>query len=385
MVKASAFGLKVAMKAWPRWFTKVAKRLPGVRAVARYGTSVIQPHRQLHETWEECFKRSCIKDAPKWIAERSTKVMNYMLALHSRHSQMPFPQVTRCPFCISKMTPKVPIPLDVRWDKYRRALQIAERCNARNLLITSKGEPTLHPDQITELLGRTTIGAFDRIELQTDGFTLLNNKRYPKILKKWSDYIDDIGIDVIAISCYHYDDDKNRKIFGARKSKYTPLRKMIETYRSYGFEVRLSCVMLKGLIDSISEVALFCGFAKAKEVFQMTFRKLGYSPSILLRHRAYLDDKDRLDRYYKFYRGYQKYRITDKTFYDRFIGYFDVAGDRIDVLPHGAIIWEYKRQNVCLTDCLTRDTGKEKVRNLIFYPNGWLCTSWEHPWGSRIL
>jgi predicted phosphoadenosine phosphosulfate sulfurtransferase len=101
MVKASAVGLKVAMKAWPRWFDKVCTRLPGIRAIARYGVSVLQPHRLLNESWEECFKRECITHAPKWIAERSTIMMDTMLRFHSHHSQSPFPQVSPCPSCYS--------------------------------------------------------------------------------------------------------------------------------------------------------------------------------------------------------------------------------------------------------------------------------------------
>jgi len=101
ITKASAFGLKVARKAWPQWFEKVAKRLPGVRAVARFGTSVIEPHRRLNETWENCFKRECIENAPRWIAERSVKMMNIMLSRHKHHSSTPFPEISPCPVCTS--------------------------------------------------------------------------------------------------------------------------------------------------------------------------------------------------------------------------------------------------------------------------------------------
>lgn len=97
---ASVSHLGVAARAWPNWFDKVCKRLKGVRTAAQFGSRAVEPFRRVGETWEDCFKRECIHEAPaEWIAERAMKIMEIKLAAHSRHATTPFPETTRCKEC----------------------------------------------------------------------------------------------------------------------------------------------------------------------------------------------------------------------------------------------------------------------------------------------
>jgi predicted phosphoadenosine phosphosulfate sulfurtransferase len=92
--------LQVAARAFPRWFDKVCERLPGVRQVALFGLRAVTPHRRLNESWEECFKRECITDAPaQWIRERAERFSNELLERHAHHSKEPLPQVNNCFTC----------------------------------------------------------------------------------------------------------------------------------------------------------------------------------------------------------------------------------------------------------------------------------------------
>ena len=91
--------LRVASKAYPIWYHRVCKRLPGVRAAVRYGRMVLEPIRRLGETWQECFQRTCIDEAPEWIAERSEKAREVILRYHSHHSTAPFPDASKCGRC----------------------------------------------------------------------------------------------------------------------------------------------------------------------------------------------------------------------------------------------------------------------------------------------
>lgn len=68
---ASLNSLSIAAAAWPKWFDRVAARLPGVRTAAMFGDRTVKPHRRREETWEQCFWRECVKDAPGWVAERA--------------------------------------------------------------------------------------------------------------------------------------------------------------------------------------------------------------------------------------------------------------------------------------------------------------------------
>jgi predicted phosphoadenosine phosphosulfate sulfurtransferase len=96
---ASLEGLQVAARAWPRWFDRVATRLKGVRTAVQFGKRVIQPYRRYGETWEDCFKRECLSDAPEWVRERAAKVMDKVLSGHAHHSTSPFPETKLCPAC----------------------------------------------------------------------------------------------------------------------------------------------------------------------------------------------------------------------------------------------------------------------------------------------
>ena len=91
--------LMLASKAWPDWFERLARRAPGVRQVALFGLKAVQPERRSTETWEQCFYRTCVEEAPAWIAERALAGIKPLLRRHARHSSTPFPDVISCKHC----------------------------------------------------------------------------------------------------------------------------------------------------------------------------------------------------------------------------------------------------------------------------------------------
>jgi len=99
MAAIAVKSLPMAAAAWPRWFDLVCKRLPGVRSASQFGMRSVRPLRREGETWQECFERTCLKEAPAWIRERAQMAMEMQLALHSKHSTAPFPQVDKCLRC----------------------------------------------------------------------------------------------------------------------------------------------------------------------------------------------------------------------------------------------------------------------------------------------
>lgn len=100
---ASVEQLQVAAKAWPRWFDRVCRRLPGVRLAAAYGKRAVEPRRRLGEHWRETFERECIEEAPAWIAERAILVRDKLLSTHRRHATGDLPEVTPCYHCKGNM------------------------------------------------------------------------------------------------------------------------------------------------------------------------------------------------------------------------------------------------------------------------------------------
>lgn len=88
-----------ASKAWPHWFDKVARRIPGIRTAVKFGKRACMPQIRVGETWEQCYRRVNIEEAPEWIRERAILAMDNSLRRHSRHSTTPFPELVGCDSC----------------------------------------------------------------------------------------------------------------------------------------------------------------------------------------------------------------------------------------------------------------------------------------------
>lgn len=99
MSTAGLPNLQKAAQAWPRWFERVCRRLPGIRAAALFGKRAVTPSQRPGETWRQCFVRVCIEEAPDWIAERASKTSEIYLTRHRTHSTLPFPDVKACTHC----------------------------------------------------------------------------------------------------------------------------------------------------------------------------------------------------------------------------------------------------------------------------------------------
>ncbi len=91
--------LALAQQGWPRWFDKVCERLPGVRTAAQFGKHSVMPIRRSSETWEQCFRRTCIDEAPQWVAERARRASEAATKRHLKHATAGLPQVERCESC----------------------------------------------------------------------------------------------------------------------------------------------------------------------------------------------------------------------------------------------------------------------------------------------
>lgn len=273
-----------------------------------------------------------------------------------------------CPICISKMTSDYGIGLEkqvVNWKKFDEATKIALSYQAKNVLITGKGEPTLFPDQVTQYLVKLYGKDFRFRELQTEGSRLVKPV-FGDILDIWKE----LGLDTIAVSIYHYDPEKNKQMFRPRSKEYFDLRKLIDRIHDKGMNTRLSCVLLKGYIDNTEEVRKLIEFAKANSVSQLTLRRADRPEKTLDEQVAkFVDDN----------------RIADQRFQQ--IGEFiEKYGHFCYSLPYGAGVYELEGQNVCITTGLTPSKKDDlEVRQLIFFPQGWLTTSWEKVQGGRLL
>lgn len=269
-----------------------------------------------------------------------------------------------CPICISKMTPSHGIegkdrtPIDV--ETLRKSLQFALNHRAQNVLITGKGEPTLHPAQVSQYLVEIKGMPFDKRELQTEGSHISHNSMNP-MLETWR-YL---GLDYIAISMFHYEDRLNKIMFRGKGYQMVPL---VHKLHEMGYRVRFSCMLVNGFIDCVDEVRNLVSFAKDMNVSQLSLRTIDMPPNPI--------NKETAD-------NVVKYRLSPRQL--RRIFKYVRSGLYCDRLPHGAEVWEVEGQNVCITTGLSNDAGKDDCRQLVFFPQGILTASWVTVNGSRIL
>ena len=274
-----------------------------------------------------------------------------------------------CPICISKMTPSHGIGYeepDFNWQKFRKATRIAIMRGAQNVLITGKGEPTLFPKLVGEILFELAElgedGQFERIELQTEGSNIANSITNDE-LRKWK-YA---GLDLIALSIYHYDSRQNAGGFGHFGSDGGyDLPALIGRLNAIGFLVRLSCMLRAGYMDSMDRVCELIEFCKENNVFQLTLRTPDVPAEPLNEQVA----------------QYIMENVVDHKNMNEINMYVKGKGKLCGDLPHGVSVYEVDGQNVSMTTGLGEPGDN---RQLIFFPQGWLTTSWETVQGSRII
>jgi molybdenum cofactor biosynthesis enzyme MoaA len=265
-----------------------------------------------------------------------------------------------CPYCISKMTPRQGVGYKLEktnWLNFKKACRLAQINNVSTVLITGKGEPLLYPDQITQFLEEMKPYDFPIVEVQTNGLVLGSDwKKYEPYLKTWRK----LGLNTIAFSVVHYEEKRNKEIY-APEGKYLDLENVINKLHKLGFSIRLSCIMLKGYIDSIEEVKNFVKKVREWDVEQLTIRGVT-TPQKSEDEEVYSWTKKR---------ELTKGKILDIS------EWLNQNGNKLMTLDHGGIVYDYNGQNICMSDCLTIKPEGEELRQLIFFPDGHLRYDWQ--------
>lgn len=276
----------------------------------------------------------------------------------------------RCPFCISKMTPAegiTPKAPKVNWRNFHKAAALAKQCGVTTVMLTGKGEPTLYPEQITEYLKALNKHMFPLVELQTNGIAI------SKELRKYRDYLEEwyrLGLTTVCISVAHYASEENREIYLPHEEHYPGLTKLVIMLHDIGFSVRLSCVLLRGYIDSAKEVQNLIEECKVLGIEQITLRPVN-KPD---------DDSKMSGEMATWYANhYLQYKQLEEM--EMFLNY---NGHKLMKLIHGGVVYDVHGQNVCLSNSLTIDPNTEELRQLIFFPDGHLRYDWQYE-GAILL
>lgn len=276
--------------------------------------------------------------------------------------------IASCPFCVSceKITKETMKEKDINWRNLDIAANLATRSNVDTVMLTSRGEPLLFPDQISNYLKHLKKFEFPFIELQTNGILLSKNrKKYDSYLRKW--YED--GLTTITISVISEKKDLNRKNYMQDNSDYIDLPELINYLHELKFCVRLTCVCCKDIMSTISQVDSFIKFAKENNVEQVTLRPLNDEYRRKSAHDWILKNK-----------------LTNKD-KKKIRKHLDKNGTRLLELERIGTIYDVYGQNVLFSHPLTkytRDTNPENIRNLIFFQDGHIRYEWEMEGGILL-
>ncbi len=265
-----------------------------------------------------------------------------------------------CPYCVAKMTPPQGVESkepEVNWRNFDLGARLALQWGAATALITSKGEATLFPHQITQFMYRLKEHRLPVIELQTNGIMLIEDS-FDSHLKDWYD----LDMNVIAVSMAHYDPEKNNEIFRPNNKKILDLVGLIDKLHKNKFSVRLTCIMLKDYVNNIQEVDNLINFAKKNDVEQLKVTPV---------NRPKESENKEIAEWVNTHMVPQENREKIKSFLDK-------KGTKLRELVHGAVVYDYKGQNICLNNCLTIDPTDTAIRQVIFFPDGHVRYDWQH-------
>lgn len=260
----------------------------------------------------------------------------------------------RCPFCVAVMTPHYPKLDAINVPNLVAGADLAVRGGATTFLITGKGEPTLYPDQITDVL-KAVEGKFPIVELQTNGLRIASGE-LDGFLYEWKR----LGLKTVALSVVHWDAKVNA-MMNPREGDMPNLAKLVDKIRYFGLTVRLSVVMVKNGIDTTKKFTAFIDWAKANGVHQLTFRPVTRPDEADGKVSNWVQDN-----------------CVSQDFADDCSSYLRLFGTHLLSLGFGADVFDVRGQNVCMTNCLTLDeTGKE-IRQLIYCSDGHIRYDWRY-------
>jgi hypothetical protein len=171
------------------------------------------------------------------------------------------------------------------------------------------------------------------------------------------------GLTTICLSAVHYRQEENQKIYG---KKYPDIRELVAKLHKIGYTVRLSVMLLKGFIDNYLMMYHLLGFCRAFKISQLTMRPID-NPSSGCEQSEFVD----------------KHTLEDREWQEIKNSITDHATPILN-LTHGATVYDYDGQNICLGTCMTKDDTEDAMRQLIFFPNGEVRYNWTYS-GSILL
>lgn len=288
----------------------------------------------------------------------------------------------RCVFCVEELRPASrggtlvqQKHIERNDERYFAALEQTLICVAPLAPSTSVtgGEPSKDPR--LPRIGRTLAkhGTRQRT-LTTNGSGLLDESEGGRIV----DHITAAGISHLNISRAHPNHDRNAQLMSYRDGlAFAPLRHAISEAQRGGTQVRLSCVLVKGAIDSLPGIVAYLDFAASLGVERVIFRQLMQTDPLTVErnHVVRFSDEHRV----------QLEPLLDAlsddarfTFVKQIVGYYYY----VEVFRCAGMTVVFEEADLAQLERMKR-AEPELVHELIFHPSGQLCATWQ-PWDQVL-
>lgn len=278
--------------------------------------------------------------------------------------------IAKCPFCVScEPVRGTGCKRDLNMRNFEVSLKYAEKAGVETMVLTSRGEPLLYPDEITQYLGVLQESNINIpfVELQTNGilFQAGKNRDLDMYLTDWYNK----GLTHIALSTVSYKNKANAlNYLGDEDANYPDLSETIIYLHKKGFSVRLVCVMCEEVdekdcfVSTASQMVRYLSFARKFEVEQVTFRPVN------MEYR-------REDTH-----NWCKRHLLSDLKKESINNFLADIGTVLQEIPRVGTVYDLQGQNVMFSVPLTKYTDNsdaESTRQLIYFPDGHLRYEWE--------
>lgn len=260
-----------------------------------------------------------------------------------------------CPYCISKITPKVEYNELLYARNLKKVAQYAKTANVASVLITGKGEPTLNPEMIKVV--SKEMKNFP-LELQTNGISFMK--------AGWARFLFECGFDTISISLDFLD--------GHPIETLIDIKEFFEENRIYNMTVRLAFNITDHMLDNFFDIDAYIDLCKIYNVDQMILRNI-VNPNYIEGENIYsewIKNNTKEEKYFKVCENFKK--IIDEG-----------KAQLIRTTKFGMKIYDYRGISVTYSDyCIQETNHSDDIRSLIYQADGHMYTSWNSK-ASRIF
>jgi molybdenum cofactor biosynthesis enzyme MoaA len=288
----------------------------------------------------------------------------------------------RCPFCVEELRPasrgtELDRQKTVEHDDhcyFERLDRVLEALRPLDPSVSvTGGEPSIDP-RLPGTLGLLQRHGARKRTMTTNGSGLLDMRQGRRVL----DWITTSGVRHLNISRAHPDQETNARLMRLADG-LTPvqLRQVAASARAGGTRVRLSCVLVRGAIDDFAGVLGYLDFAASLGIDNVIFRQLmktdpaTAAPNFVVR----FSDERRV----------ALEPILDEVSHD---GRFEFQRQVVGYYYY-VEVWRYAHLDVVFEEAdldhleAARRTRPGVLHELVFHPNGRLCSTWQ-PWDGVL-